>query len=146
MDPSNRFATVVLAIGTVVLLVAIVLGQHMGYRLLGQSTDLNPAALPTALITPEPPGESTTTSYGPNWQRTQTLTGAPDPGFPDPRVPPVPLPTSPPPPTPTPTPKGPTPNPNIPIWDRSPFPTMAPSPSETPKGVAPSPGATSPPS
>jgi hypothetical protein len=144
MDPSKRFATIVLALGTVVLLAAIALGQHMGYHLLGQSTELTPAVLPTVLITPEPAYESAA-SYGPDWQRSQTLSGAPDPGFPDPRVPPVPLPTRPPAPTPSPQPKAPTPNPNIPIWDRSPAPSASPTSGAKPVSQAASPGATSPP-
>lgn len=145
MDPSKRFATIVLALGTVVLLVAIGVGQRMGYRILGESTELSPAALPTVLITPEPAFESSA-SYGPDWRRSQTLSGAPDPGFPDPRVPPVPLPTRPPPPTPKPQPATPTPNPNIPIWDRTTAPSAPPTASPTPKmQAAATPGATSPP-
>jgi hypothetical protein len=154
MDPSKRFSAVVLALGTVVLLAAIAIGQVMGYRVLNQSTELHPAVLPTVLVTPEPIGTSGP-AYGPDWHRTQTLSAAPDPGFPDPRVPPVPLPTPTPTPKPTPAPlPTPTPNLNIPIWDRSPFPTMAPSPSASPSSGAPepspsslaaSPGATSPP-
>lgn len=145
MEPSKRFVTVVLALGTVVLLAAIAIGQHMGYRLLGQSTEMNSAGLPTVLITPEP-ADARHGVYGPDWHRSQTLSAAPDPGFPDPRVPPVPLPTRPPAPTPTPPPATPTPNPNIPIWDR-PLPSA--SPSATPSGApqaSPSPGATSRPS
>lgn len=154
MDPSKRFSTAVLAIGTVVLLAAIAIGQVAGYRVLNQSTELHPAVLPTVLVTPEPVSTSGA-AYGPDWRRTQTLSAAPDPGFPDPRVPPVALPTPTPTPKPTPTPvPTPTINPNIPIWDRSPFPTMAPSatsptpssePKPSPSSLAASPGATSPP-
>lgn len=156
MDPSKRFTTVVLALGTVVLLVAIAVGQVTGYRVLNQSTELHPVVVPTLLVTPEPV-DTGGAAYGPDWRRTQTLSAAPDPGFRDPRVPPVPLPTPRPTPKPTPTPvPTPTPNPNIPIWDRSPFPTMAPSaspsasptseaPQPSPSSLAASPGATSPP-
>jgi hypothetical protein len=156
MHPSKRFSTVVLALGTVVLLAAVVIGQVMGYRVLNQSTELHPLVLPTVLVTPEP-ADTSGPAYGPDWRRTQTLSAAPDPGFPDPRVPPVPLPTPTPTPKPTPTPvPTPTPNPNIPIWDRSPFPTMAPSaspagplpsgaPQPSPSSLAASPGATTPP-
>jgi hypothetical protein len=154
MDPSKRFSTVVLALGTVVLLAAIAIGQVMGYRVLNQSTELHPLVLPTVLVTPEPV-DTSGAPYGPNWRRTQTLSAAPDPGFPDPRVPPVPLPTRRPTPKPTPTPMPtPTINPNIPIWDRSPFPTLAPSPTSpppsgepqpSPSSLAASPGATTPP-
>jgi len=148
MDPSKRYATIVLAIGALVLLTAIVIGQHMGTRLLGQSTELSPTVLPTVLITPEPAYESAGT-YGPDWRRSQTLSAAPDPGFPDPRVPPVPLPTRPPAPTPPPHPVSPIPtqNPNVPIWDRSPEPTASPGIPSTPRSqAAVTPGATSPPS
>ncbi len=135
MGSSKRFAIVVLALGTVVLLAAIAIGQLMGYRLLGQATELSPTVLPTVLITPEPSDAGS-----------GTLSGAPDPVFPDPRVPPVPLPTRPPVPTPTPKPPGPTPNPNIPIWRQSPLPTATPSPAGSPEARAvASPGATTPP-
>ncbi len=145
MGSSKRFAIVVLALGTVVLLAAIAIGQLMGYRLLGQATELSPTVLPTVLITPEP-SDAGSGTFGPDWQRSQTLSGAPDPGFPDPRVPPVPLPTRPPVPTPTPKPPGPTPNPNIPIWRQSPLPTATPSPAGSPEARAvASPGATTPP-
>ncbi|HEY9084710.1 MAG TPA: hypothetical protein VIN40_02015 [Candidatus Tyrphobacter sp.] len=145
MDPSKRFAALVLALGTVVLLLAIAVGQRMGYRLLGQSTELTPAVLPTVLITPEP-ADANGGVYGPDWRRSQTLSGAPDPGFPDPRVPPAPLPTRPPaPPPPSPERATPTRNPNIPIWRQSPIPTESPvpaSPRAAATGAAPSPGAT----
>ncbi len=157
MDPSKRFTVILLAAGTVVLLTAIAVGQAVGYRVLDQSTELHPSVLPTVLITPEPL-DTSGGSYGPGWQRSQTLSAAPDPGFYDPRVPPVPLPTVPPPPKPKRTAPAATPtvNPNIPIWDRSPFPspvaspTAAPSPSRSPASraaaaAAASPGATSPP-
>jgi hypothetical protein len=136
-----------------VLLAAIAIGQVMGYRVLDQSTELHPAVLPTVLITPEPL-DSNGAAYGPGWQRSQTLSAAPDPGFPDPRVPPVPLPTLQPQPKPKPTPvPTATPNPNIPIWDRSPFPppeatpaaTVSPSPTTRPEAAVATPGATSPP-
>lgn len=128
LDPSKRFAALVLALGTAVLLLAILIGEGMGYRLLGQSTELAPTALPTVLITPEPL-DASSGAYGPDWQRSQTLSAAPDPGFPDPRIPPVPLPTRPPPaPSPSPTPARRTPNPNIPIWRQLPLPTASPAP------------------
>ena len=95
MDPSKRFAVILLALGTVVLLTAIAVGQVMGYRVLDQSIELHPMILPTVLVTPEPL-ETSGGAYGPSWQRSQTLSAAPDPDFPDPRVPPVPLPTLPP--------------------------------------------------
>ena len=132
MTPSKRFATLVLAAGIVVLFIAILLGEHMGDRTLGSAKDRTPA-LPIA-ITPAP--DQTTQPFGPDWKRSQTLAAAPDPRFPDPRVPPVPLPTPIPAPPKTPSPKPTrTQNPNIPIWDQT---TL---PSETPSGSA-SPSAT----
>jgi hypothetical protein len=146
LDPANRFATLVLAAGAVVLLAAIGIGQRMGDRVLGQATE---RALPSiaAVVTPEPYASSG--PYGPDWKRSETLSAASDPRFPDPRVPPQPIPTIPP----TPTPKAsptPTINPNIPIWRQQPLPTatpyeptdeLSPEPSAT---VSPSPNEQSP--
>ncbi len=124
LSPQNRFATFVLALGTVVLLVAIIVGERMGDRVLGQATEHTLPPLASALASPEPsqsPGP-----YGPDWKRTEALSAASDPRFPDPRVPPKPLPTRPPAPTPPPVPATPTPNPNIPIWRQQPLPTPTP--------------------
>lgn len=137
MDPSKRFVTIVLAIGVVVLLVAIYVGQRMGTHVLVQAT--NSGNLDTTpVVTPVPAG--TPVNYGPDWKREQTITAAGDPAFPDPRVPPKPLPTLEPSPTPGPqkTPKW-TPNPNIPIWDQTPPPSGAPSPSLSPPSLSPPP-------
>jgi hypothetical protein len=129
LDPANRFATLVLAAGAVVLLAAIGIGQRMGDRVLGQATE---HALPSiaAVVTPEPYASSG--PYGPDWKRSETLSAASDPRFPDPRVPPQPIPTIPP----TATPKAsptPTVNPNIPIWRQKPLPTATPfEPTEEP--------------
>ena len=137
MDPSKRFATLVLAAGVVVLLLAIVLGERMGDRVLVQAAD-NGASNAQVIVTPLPAG-ATAEPYGLNWRSSQTLAAVPDPGFPDPRVPPKPLPTAQPRPTPTPTPKW-TPNPNVPIWDQQPPASASASP--TPGGsVPPSPTA-----
>lgn len=142
LDPSRRFATVVLAAGAIVLLVAIVIGQRMGDRVLGQATE---HSLPSvaAVVTPEP--YASAGPYGPDWKRSETLSAAADPRFPDPRIPPQPLPT------PAATPKplvAPTAtyNPNLPIWRQKPLPTATPSPvneapTESPSASAsPSPG------
>jgi len=137
MDPSKRFVTIVLAIGVVVLLAAIYVGQRMGTRVLVQAT--NSGNLDTTpVVTPVP--AQTPVSYGPDWKREQTITAAGDPGFPDPRVPPKPLPTLEPTPTPNPqrTPKW-TPNPNIPIWDQTPPSSGSPSPSLSPPPLSPPP-------
>ena len=121
-EKPNRLPTLLLATGAAVLLVAILLGERMGDRVLGQVAHRPQQAL--VVVSPEP--EMTSGPYGPDWKRSETLTAAPDPRFPDPRVPPVPLPTRPPA-TPTPAPPStPTPNPNIPIWRQQPLPTVPP--------------------
>jgi hypothetical protein len=136
MDPSKRFATIVLAAGAAVLLVAIAIGQRMGDRVLGQTEHTIPEV--AAVITPEPYASSG--PYGPDWKRSETLSAAGDPRFPDPRIPPQPLPT------PNPTPKPvvaatPTINPNLPIWRQKPLPTATPYatelPTEEPSGSPP---------
>jgi len=134
LDPTNRFATLVLAAGAIVLLAAIGIGQRMGDRVLGQATE---HALPSvaAVVTPEPYASSG--PYGPDWKRSETLSAAPDPRFPDPRIPPQPLPT-PPPATPKPVAAAtPTINPNVPIWRQKPLPTATPyQPTAEPSGSA----------
>lgn len=126
MDPSKRFVTTVLAAGVLVLLAAILIGERMGDRVLGRASERALSSVPVVTLTPQP--QQSLGPYGPDWKRSQTLSAAGDPGFPDPRVPPEPLPT--PPPTPKPTPK-PSPartlNPNIPIWDQTPIPSGSPS-------------------
>ena len=108
------------------LLLAVAIGERMGNRVIGQANEQTlQSAIPQA-ATPAPNGSPQ--PYGPDWKRSQALSAAGDPRFPDPRVPPQPLPTLAPTPTPRPTPKPtPTPNPNIPIWRQSPLPTVAPS-------------------
>jgi hypothetical protein len=123
MNPSNRFATGVLAAGVVVLLIAIVLGEHMGDRVMTEAAE-NGSLSTTPIVTPVP--EATNGPYGPDWKNSQALAAAPDPHFPDPRVPPKPLPTPSQAPSPSPTPTW-TPNPNIPIWDQTRLPSPSPS-------------------
>jgi hypothetical protein len=131
VDSSKRFVTLILAAGVAVLLIAIVVGERMGDRVLADAADTGSSAQ-TPLVTPLP--ESTATGpYGPDWRSNQPLAAATDPHFPDPRIPPKPLPTLPPTPKPTPTPKW-TPNPNVPIWDQTPPPASgAASPSDAPQ-------------
>lgn len=129
VDPSKRTLTILLTAAVVILLIAIYVGRQMGSHVLTQVADSGGGST-VRVVTPAPSG-TPSTSYGPDWKRTQTLAAAPDPAFPDPRVPPVPLPTPPPVPKSTPTPHGPTPNPNLPIWDRS-TPIPSESPSSTP--------------
>jgi hypothetical protein len=123
-DPSKRFATLVLAAGVLVLLLAIVLGEGMGQSVLRNATEQNGAAIPVA-ITPNPNPSSA--PYGPDWKQPQALAAAPDPRFPDPRVAPAALPSAAPRPTSAPVKATPTPNPAIPIWrQQQPLPTTAP--------------------
>ncbi|MHB8146777.1 MAG: hypothetical protein ACYDGM_05865 [Vulcanimicrobiaceae bacterium] len=133
LEPSKRLPTLVLAAGIIVFLIAIVLGERMGDRVLGQASDHSLDATQIR-ITPVP--DQTTAPYGPDWKRSSTLSAAGDPGFPDPRIPPQPLPTRAPLPTPSATARPtPTLNPNIPIWRQTPIPTD--SPSGSPAAVAP---------
>lgn len=123
-----RFPTLVLAAGAIVLLLAVAIGQRMGdHAMQGAAEQQLQSIIPTPLpsgadMSPEP--------YGPDWKRSQALSAAGDPHFPDPRVPPQPLPTPLPTPKPTATPlvvATPTINPNIPIWRQRPLPTVTPS-------------------
>jgi len=124
-----RFPTIVLAAGAAVLLIAVAVGQRMGDRVMQQATEQQ--QLQSVLPTPLPSGaDASPQPYGPDWKRSQSLSAASDPRFPDPRVPPKPLPTLPPTPKvtpPPPLPATPTPNPNIPIWRQKPLPTFGPS-------------------
>ncbi len=147
-DPSKRFMTVVLALGILVLVAGIALGERAGNRVIGQVTEKRLESIAPVTVTPAPL-QTGAKPYGPDWKRTDVMAAAPDPGFPDPRVPPVAPPTPTPvpkyaaPPTQAPTPT-PTPNLNIPIWRRAaPLPTATPegsgspsaSPSASPSGV-----------
>lgn len=125
MDPSKRFITLVLAAGVAVLLLAILVGEQMGSRVLVAAA--NSVGGEQTIVTPVP--NATTGPYDANWKASQALAAAPDPGFPDPRVPPKPLPTLPPTPTPH---AGPTHNPNLPIWDYTFAPSSTPLPTATP--------------
>jgi hypothetical protein len=120
--PTNRLPTILLAAGAAVLLLAILLGERMGDKVLGQVAHGNAATLSVS-ITPEP--LQTSGPFGPDWKRSMTLTAAPDPRFPDPRIPPQPLPSRAPA-TPAPVSHTATPNPNIPVWRQQPLPTVAP--------------------
>lgn len=144
LDPTKRFLTVILALGILALIAGIALGERAGDRVIGQVTEKRLEGIAPVTVTPEP--EQSTAPYGPDWKRTDVLSAAPDPDFPDPRVPPEPLPT------PTPTPKWtptpiptlnplatPTPNLNLPIWRRNaplptPTPSAVPGPSLEPNG------------
>ncbi len=132
LDPSKRFLTVVLMLGIAVLVAAIALGERAGDKVIGQVTEKRLDSIAPVTVTPAPVQRSAA-PYGPDWKRTDVMTAAEDPQFPDPRVPPVPLPTLPPPPKYTPPPRvvrrptpSPTPNMNVPIWRRAaPLPTAS---------------------
>ena len=134
LDPSKRLLTIVLALGILVLVAGIAAGQRAGDRVIGQVTEKRLQSIAPVSVTPAPKKKGAN-PYGPDWKRTDVMAAAPDPGFPDPRVPPAIVPTPPPPPkhrpppvaVPTPTP---TPNLNLPIWRR-----MAPMPTPTPVGA-----------
>ena len=130
-DPSKRFLTIVLSLGIIVLVVGIALGQRAGDRVIGQVTEKRLESIAPVTVTPAPQ-KTGANPYGPDWKRTDVMSAASDPGFHDPRVPPVPPPTAPPPPKHTPAPTEvptptPTPNLNLPIWRRAaPMPTPTP--------------------
>ncbi|HUN28521.1 MAG TPA: hypothetical protein VMV65_01830 [Alphaproteobacteria bacterium] len=131
----------ILAAGVIVLLAAILLGEHMGDRVMTEAADSGNLTQ-TPLVTPVP--QPTDGPYGPDWKRSQTLAAAPDPHFPDPRVPPKPLPTPERSATPSPTPAW-TPNPKLPIWDQTEIPSPSPSVttfSQDSTAASPSPGPT----
>ncbi|HTV91081.1 MAG TPA: hypothetical protein VMG98_00025 [Verrucomicrobiae bacterium] len=123
MIARDRFVTMVLGAGVVVLLAAILLGEHMGDRVMVEAADSGNLTQ-TPLITPVP--QPTDRPYGPDWKNSQPLAAAGDPRFPDPRIPPKPLPTPERTPSPSPTPTW-TPNPNVPIWDQTRLPSPSPS-------------------
>ncbi|HEY8321092.1 MAG TPA: hypothetical protein VIG46_04765 [Candidatus Baltobacteraceae bacterium] len=138
LDPSKRFLTLVLVLGTAVLLLAIAIGEGMGDKVLGTATERRLGGLPSIVVTPAP--SQTMGPYGPDWKRSQSLAAAPDPGFPDPRIPPQPLPTPPPRPTPGAAPRPtPTYNPAVPVWRQKPLPTVSPSATPAETGVSPAP-------
>ena len=144
-DPSKRFATTVMALGIVVLVAAIAIGERAGDRAIGQVTEKRLESIAPITVAPAAP-DATVAPYGPNWKRTDVMAAAPDPGFSDPRVPsvapppPTPIPRFTPPPFVAPTPvAGPkaTPNLSIPVWRRTaPLPTSAPTEPPTPEPAA----------
>jgi hypothetical protein len=121
-----KLPTIVLAVGAAVLLIAVAIGERMGDRVIGQATEQTLQSVGPVSVSPS--AHASAQPYGPDWKRSQALSAAGDPHFPDPRVPPQPLPTPLPTPKPRPTPiPTPTPNPNIPIWRQKPLPTFGPS-------------------
>jgi hypothetical protein len=133
-----RFPSIVLAAGAAVLLIAVVIGQRMGDRVIGQATEQTLQSVGPISASASP--NASPLPYGPDWKRSQALAAPGDPRFPDPRVPPQPLPTLAPTPKPRPTlPPTPTPNPNIPIWRQKPLPSLSPSTPLPAEGASPSP-------
>ena len=136
--------TILLAVGAAVLLIAVAIGERMGDRVIGQATEQTLQSVGPVSVSPSP--NASPQPYGPDWKRSQALSAAGDPHFPDPRVPPQPLPTLPPTPKPRPTPvPTPTPIPNVPIWRQKPLPTVPPTAAPVlPATEAPSPQASPP--
>ena len=109
MGPRTGLSSV-LIVGALVLLIAIVVGENMGNRVLGQIASRGPAIaatpIPAPSVSPNDPGNAGGSGTA-SWKRHEVISVATDPGFPDPRVTPEP----PPPPTARPTPR-PTPRPS----------------------------------
>jgi len=87
MGSRAGFSTLLVA-GAIVLLVAIALGNSMGNRVLGQVAGRLPEQATTAAPTPVESANDAASRV--QWKRTQVLSAATDPGFPDPRVTPEP--------------------------------------------------------
>jgi len=93
--------SLLLIVGSLVLLIAIVIGDSMGNKVLGQiasraSTETTPVPIPTASV-----GDEASQVLA---RRREVLSVATDPAFPDPRITPEPPPPATPRPTPTPSP------------------------------------------
>ncbi len=86
MGPRAGLSTVLL-LASVTLLVAIWVGNGMGSRVLGQITS-RPDLTITPMPLPSPTAADAASAVG--WKRTQVMSVATDPGFPDPRVTPEP--------------------------------------------------------
>ncbi len=82
MQPSTRFATILLAAGAAVLLIAVALGERMGNRVIGQASEQTLQSVLPQAVTSGP--NATPQAYGPDWKRSQALSAAGDPHFPDP--------------------------------------------------------------
>ncbi|MBC5815994.1 MAG: hypothetical protein GIW97_05580, partial [Candidatus Eremiobacteraeota bacterium] len=126
-DPNKRRLAVTLIAAAALLLLAIFIGKQMGDRVITKATEEGQTGVGNTLTFSPNPGATDAVPMGPNWKRTQVLAAAPDPGFPDPRVPPAPLPTPVPTPKPTERPKD-TPTP-VPV--RTPRSEQTPTPMPT---------------
>ena len=81
----------VLVMGALVLVIAILVGNNMGNRVLGQISSRGVEAAATPIATPTP-GSSDSPQSRALWKRRQVLSVATDPAFPDPRITPEPEP------------------------------------------------------
>lgn len=86
MGPRKELPLVLILSGFV-LLVSIVLGNNMGNRVLGQVAARTETA-PTPLVTPVPEVKDAQSELA--WKKTEVISVATDPAFPDPRVTPIP--------------------------------------------------------
>jgi hypothetical protein len=89
MGPRVSLSVLLLACG-VVLLAAIAVGNRMGNRVLVQVSHRT-ESVPTPFFSP-PPEEKKDRQVSLSWKRTQLVSVATDPAFPDPRITPVPPP------------------------------------------------------
>lgn len=81
----------VLVMGALVLVIAILVGNNMGGRVLRQISSRGAEAAATPIATPSP-GSSDSPQTRALWKRRQVLSVATDPAFPDPRITPEPEP------------------------------------------------------
>jgi hypothetical protein len=101
--------SMLLVMGAIVLVIAILVGNNMGNRVLGQISSRGAGAAATPIATPSP-GSSDSPQSRALWKRRQVLSVATDPAFPDPRITPEPEPVE----TARPTRKAKTPDPKHP--------------------------------
>ena len=85
--------SIVLVMGALVLVIAILVGNNMGNRVLGQISSRGAGAAATPIPTPSA-GASDSPQSRALWKRRQVLSVATDPAFPDPRITPEPEPVA----------------------------------------------------
>lgn len=79
----------ILILGSIVLVIAILIGNNMGNRVLGQITS-RAGAVATPIPIPSSSAAVDTVTSRALWKRRQVLSVATDPAFPDPRITPEP--------------------------------------------------------
>jgi len=85
---SRQGLSTVLIFGSIVLVIAILIGNNMGNRVLGQISNRGAGtATPIPIPSASPPDTVTNRAL---WKRRQVLSVATDPAFPDPRITPEP--------------------------------------------------------